>query len=131
MRTALVIVSLFGLLFVTACGGSVRTLVYDAQNKQVGEIEIESDTEASILDAQGRAVGRVRGALVRNAQGARAGTITVKDTAVVIVNEEEDEIGSLENGTDCYGKTQTKLGRISAVMEPETAGAACLLLFLR
>jgi hypothetical protein len=50
MRTpvTLLIVSLFGILFVTGCGGSVRTPVLNAQGKQVGEIDIQGQSVATI-----------------------------------------------------------------------------------
>ena len=129
MRYAIVILSLFGIMFVTGCS-SIKTYVYDATGKQRGEIQIENNDNAVILGANGETAGRVRGGLVRTSDGKKAGTIETREEHVVIVDAEANEIGSLENETDCYGQTQTLLGRVSARIDTEAAAAACLLLFL-
>lgn len=127
---ALLIVCLFGLLFVTACGGNERTPVYDAKGKQIGAIEIQDTSVATIFDAAGAEAGAVRGTVVRNTKGGKAGSIQSKDGHVVLTDGKGQDIGSIENGTDCYGKSQAKLGSVQVENDVNIAGAACLLLLL-
>ena len=127
---ALLIISLFGLLFLTSCGGKINTVVYRTDGMKVGEIQFEDDENSVILGNDNQPRGRIRGSLVRNDTGGKAGTIEERDGHIVIVDTNGADIGSLENDVDCYGKGQEKLGSISAKIDTEAAGAACLLLLL-
>ncbi len=132
MRTpvTLLIVSLFGILFVTGCGGSVRTPVLNAQGKQVGEIDIQGQSVATIYLKGDDIAGKVRGNVVRNATGGKVGTIEQKDGLTLLTDAKGQDVGSIENGTDCYGKSPEKLGSVSIEDDVTIAGAACLLLLL-
>lgn len=127
----LIILSLFGILFLTSCSAQKNPVV-DASGKIVGEIQVEKTKTATILDAAGKTLGHVRGDLVRDASGKKAGSVTVKEGHTVITDASNNPIGSVEKQTDCYGKSQKMLGAVQMKdAEAEVAGAACLLLFLR
>lgn len=130
MRTTLILLSLFGLLVVTGCGGTVSTRVLDAKGRHVGTIRLESEHTAIITDEHGEVRGRVRGNLVRDAGSKKLGTIEQRDEHIVVIDANDDEVGSVEQEINCYGKSQALLGRISAKIDPEAAGAACLILLI-
>jgi hypothetical protein len=127
----LLVLSCFGLLFLSGCGKEVKTYVYDEKGNKLGEIQFENDDNATIVDTHGEVAGRVRGALVRNASGKKIGTVEQKDGSVMFLDAEGNAMGSLEDGSDCYGKGPEKLGHINAEIDIEAAGAACMVLLLQ
>lgn len=129
MRT-LIILSLFGVLFLTGCGGTIQTGVLNSAGAKVGDITFHSDNQSTILDASGNAIGEVIGTNILGPGGQKLGSIEDRDGHIVIINANNQDVGSLENGTDCYGKTQEKLGTVSTAIDPEAAAAACYLLLL-
>ncbi len=130
MHRTLLILSLFGILFLTNCGGTPDIPVTDAEGRTVGHIRVDNKDNATILSVSNEERGRVRGNLVRDDSGGRAGTVQLRDVHVVLVDDKGGDIGSVEKGTDCYGKSQTLLGKIPAETDPEFGGAACMLLLL-
>ncbi len=129
-RVALLIVCLFGVLFVTSCGGKQRVSIVNAQGKTVGEIQVDSPDEGTILQPDGSERGRVRGTMVRDTKGARVGTVEQRSEHTVITDAKGSDAGTLEKGTDCYGKGKAKLGTVKGEVSVNMAGAACLLLLL-
>ncbi len=126
----LLILSCFGLLFLTNCGGTVQMPVSDATGRTVGNIQIEDENNATIVSINGEVRGKVRGLLVRGENGGRTGTLEMRDGHLVLLDADKNAIGSVENGTDCYGKSQTLLGKVPAETDTGAAGAACMLLLL-
>jgi hypothetical protein len=131
MKRFVVLLSLFGLLLLTACKKDEGVSVYNAENKKVGIVKVIDENNAQFLSANGDERGRLRGALVRDESGARRGTIVERDGHWVILDAKEDEIGTVEKGTDCYGKGKNVIGRVSEEIDHEAAGAACLLFLLK
>jgi hypothetical protein len=127
---SLLILSLFGVLFLTSCGGPEKIAVTDTGGRQVGEILLEDDDNATIASVNGETRGKVRGNLVRNDMGKRAGTIEKRDGVIVLVDAENSEVGSIEKGSECYGKSQTMLGSVKGEVDVDAVGAACMLLLL-
>lgn len=130
MRSVLLLLSCFGVLFLTACGGTAQISVSDATGRTVGFIQAEDENSATIISVNNEVRGKVRGALVRDDTGGRAGTLEMRDGHLVLLDADGNAIGTLENGTNCYGKSQTLLGTVPATTDNEAAGAACMLLLL-
>lgn len=132
MKRLVFLLPVFGLLLLTAaCTKNEGISVYNAENRKVGVIEVTDENNARFLSGNGDERGRLRGNLVRDESGARKGTVVERDGHWVILNATEDDVGTLENGTDCYGKGRDVIGRISEATDEEAAGAACLLFFLK
>ncbi len=129
MRRLLTIFAFLGLLFLVSCGGKT-VKVLRANGQAMGTIRVDSQDTFTILDSAGHARAHNRGDAIRDANGKRIGTATVQDTHIILADENQNDIGTLENGADCYGKTQDKLGKIVGQIDPQAAGAACLVLLL-
>ena len=130
MRYARLMSCLYVSILLASCGGSAVS-VYNTEGKKIGSIRIVDDHNATIVSTYGEERGKVRGSLVRDDAGKRRGSIVERSRTIVIQNTDDDDVGTLVNGTDCYGKGQDIVGRISMVVRPEAAGAACLLFFLK
>jgi hypothetical protein len=130
MRATLLILSLFGLLFVTACGGTVSNAVYNQEGKKVGDIQFENENSATILDQYGEAVGKVRGNIIRDAGSKKLGTVELRDGKVIIIDAEDNEVGTVNNDTECYGQSSELRGTIGTKLDAEAAAAACLILLI-
>ena len=126
----LLIVSLFGLLFVTSCGGKVNMDVTDAEGHRVGEVQVTGEQSVTILDARGGTRGKVEKNIITDDTGTAVGSVEERDGHMLILDEKGNGIGSIEKDTECYGKTQELLGKVSANVSVNAVGGACLLIFL-
>ncbi len=131
MHRFVLILSVLGVLILTSCGKPADITVENSNGKTVGSIELQGTHTATILNVRGEVRGKVRGSVVRDDTGKNMGTITEKDGNTVILDSDENPLGTLEKGTDCYGKGQDKLGSISTETDSFAAAAACLLFFLQ
>ncbi len=131
MSRVVLVLSLFGLLLLTACG-AVNVYVYNDNDRRIGEIVLLDEKTATLLNSYGDERAKVRGNIVRDDQGKRIGTVILKDDGTVLLqNGDGEEVGSLDDGTECYGKGNAMIGRLSADVGPEVGGAACLVFFLQ
>jgi sporulation protein YlmC with PRC-barrel domain len=130
MRFSLLLLSLFGILFLTACG-SVHVYMYRADGMKMGEIQFESDDLSSILGKDGKIIGSVKGNDIIGSDGTKVGSVKKENDHVIILDSKDMETGSVEKGTECYGKTQRLLGRINVEIDTDAVAGACLLLLLR
>jgi sporulation protein YlmC with PRC-barrel domain len=128
MSRFLILLSVFGLLLLTSCRSALE--IRNSTGKAVGRIEIQGST-ATVFNVHGDALGKVRGTIIRDASGKHAGTVVKGDDHIVIQDAADNAVGSIENGTDCYGKGQEKLGGVNGEVDASVAAAACLLFFLR
>ena len=129
MRIILLILSFFGILFITSCSPQKNPAVYNQRGIQVGEIQIENEKEATIIDIYNQVRGRIRGAVVRDESGGRVGEVTIEGNKAIITDTMARQIGSYENGT-CYGPNDAPLGRVSSINDSKAASAGCLLLLI-
>lgn len=130
MHRLILLLSLLGILFIAGCGG-VRVSVYNAEDRRIGEIILTDEHNATFLNSYGEERGKMRGSAIRDDQGRKVGSVVERDGHVMLVSDSGEDVGTLEDGTDCYGKGDDKLGSVSADVGVETAGAACLLFFLQ
>ena len=130
MRRFLLLFSVAGLVLLTACATGALA-VHNGAGKVVGSISVQGTRAAAFLGSQGNIRGRVRGNVVRDDAGKNLGTIEEQGGHTVILDPKENALGTLEHGTDCYGKGQEKLGSVTAEAEASVAAAACLVFFLR
>ncbi len=129
MRSSPAIVSLTALLTLVSCGGGA-VKVFNAAGQLAGTIRIDSADTFTVIDRYGQTQGHVRGGAVRDENGKRVATMTAKDDRMILADTNQNDIGTLERGTDCFGKTQQKLGHVEGQVDPQAAGAACILLLL-
>jgi|GEM_PF-2081629 len=131
MKRALFLLFLLPLPLLGACDGKDAGAVYAAKGREVGEVRSESDKEATVIDIYGQVRGHIRGGLVRNDSGGRAGTVVVTDGSVSIRDPNGKEIGQLKDGSGCVGPSGTQLGTVRGTKDPEAAAGACLLLLIQ
>lgn len=131
MHRFVLILSVLGLLILTSCGGTGAITVENSNGKVIGEIQVQAAQTATILNTHGDVRGKVRGTVIRDDSGKHVGTVVEQDGHVVIEDGNDNPVGTLENGIECYGKGKEVLGRITAEVDASTAAAACLLFFLQ
>lgn len=129
MHRFVLILTVLGLLILTSCSAGAVT-VENSTGRTIGSIDVEGTT-ATILSARGEVRGKVRGTVIRDASGKHVGTVDERDGHTVILDPEGSPLGTLENGTDCFGKGKEVLGSISTQVDASAAAAACLLFFLQ
>lgn len=112
-------------------GGCSQTdvRVFNRLGNSVGTVHVKDSENASVLVASGDTVGFIRGKIVRDKQNMRVGSIR-KNSTTLILNRAGDIVGSLESGRECYAKDGEHLGTLTATIDNEAAGGACLLLLL-
>ena len=130
MRRAFLLLSLLSLLPLAACGGNAIE-VKNNNGKVIGVIEMQGTKSATITNGHGEVRGKVRGAIIRDSSGKHIGTIADRDGHTVILDGKDNPVGSLDHSTDCYGKSQEKLGTVAPDTDSSAAAAACLVFFLQ
>lgn len=132
MRRFILPLSVFGLLLLTACGKGAGFEITNSNGKVVGTISVQGPKSATFLSISGSERGKVRGNIVRDDAGKNLGTIVEGENGRMMLQDgKEDALGNLDNGTDCYGKGQDKLGTISQGVDTSVAAGACLVFFLQ
>ena len=121
--------SVLGLLLLTACGGNALE-VRNSNDRIVGTIDVQGTKTATILNTHGDVLGKVRGNIIRDDAGKKAGSITEQNGGIVILDAKDDAAGSIE-GANCYGKGKEKLGSVSGETDAYVVAAACLVFFLQ
>ena len=132
MHRFLIVLSVLGLLLVSACGAGPGITIENSNGRRIGEIRIEG-TQAILLNSVGEERGRVRGTVIRDSDGKRAGSLGEQDGNLVLLDASDNPVGSLEEGSQCYGKGQDMLGKVVSPepVDSHVAAAACLLFFLQ
>lgn len=130
MQRLVIVLSVLGLLLVSACSAGPAITIENSNGRRIGEIRIEG-TQAILLNSVGEERGRVRGTMIRDADGKRAGSLAEQEGNLVILDINDSPVGSLEEGVECYGKGQDMLGKVTAPVDSHVAAAACLLFFLQ
>ena len=126
------ILSVSAVIVLVSCGGKTSgTEVRSSNGKTVGQIEVTGSKTGTIENTKGDERGKVRGTMVRDADGKHIGTVNEKEGHVVILNANDNPVGSLEKGTDCYGKGKDMVGQVSAGIDSSVAAGACLIFFLQ
>ncbi len=129
MRRSIILVSSLGFFLLASCSSTLD--VRNSNGKVVGQIQVQAAQTATIVNTRGDVRGKVRGTVVRDDSGKHVGTIVEKDGHTVIMDASDNAIGSLSNGTDCYGKGQDVVGHVSEGVDSTVAAGACLLFFLQ
>ncbi len=123
----LIFLSLFGLLFLTGCGAE-PVGVFDAQGSQVGSMEIHG--EEAVIRKGETTVGKVESGTILGADGRKMGSVMLSGSHVLIADATGAPVGSVEQETNCFGKTSAMLGHIGGKVEAEVAAGGCYLLLL-
>ncbi len=118
-------------LTLVSCGSAVKSEIFNSAGRKVGTVVLDGAHEAHFVSAQEEDRGKVRGNVVRDAGGKKLGTISQRDGKTFITGPDGNDIGTLEEGNTCYGKSTEKLGTITAVEDPLIAAAGCLAFFIR
>lgn len=126
---ALLVISIFGLLFLTACD-STRTKVFNNLGNTVGQVKVQDSDNARIERLDGTDIGKVTDTIVRNEDDERIGRIVSDTVEATIFNRNGTMVGSLKDVTDCYDDNGRQIGKLAAAIDPEAAAGACLLLLL-
>lgn len=130
MHRFLLVLTVLGVLILSSCAGNAIE-IRNSINRIVGTIDVQGTKNATILSTHGEVRGKVRGTVIRNDAGKNVGTVAERDGNTVILDLDGGALGSIENGTECYGKGQEKLGSVSGEADVEVVAAACLLFFLQ
>lgn len=131
MRRFLLLLSAFGLLVLTACNADEGLVIKNSSGKTVGTMQVQGTRTATFLNMNGDERGKVRGNIVRDDGGKNVGNIVERDGNVVLQDTDDNPLGSVENGTDCYGKSREKLGTVGGEVDSYIAAGACLIFFLQ
>lgn len=131
MHRFILILSVLGLLILTSCAGPGGITVENSNGKAIGEIQLQGAQTATIINTRGDVRGKVRGTVIRDDSGKHVGTVVEQNGHVVIEDGNDNPVGTLANGIECYGKGKEVLGRITAKVDSSAAAAACLLFFLQ
>ena len=131
MHRFLLVFSVLGLLLLGSCMQSRTVMIENSNGRRVGDIQIQGTQTATILSTYGEERGRIRGNVVRNTDGKRLGSFVERDGYMMILDASENPVGSLEDGTNCYGKGKEILGKISETVDSGVAAGACLVMFLQ
>lgn len=119
-----------GLLLIASCGGS-SIQIRNSSDRIIGNIDMQGEKSATMINTHGDVRGRVRGNVVRDDAGKNLGSIEEKDGTILILDPKGNPMGTLGDGTDCYGKGQEKLGSVSGEVDVFVAAGACLVFFLQ
>ena len=130
MHRFLLLLSVLSVLVLVSCKGSAAITVQNSTGRTVGSIDVQG-TQATILNTHGDVRGKVRGTIIRDDAGKHIGTVTEGNGRTMIVDTNGNPLGTLEKGTECYGKGQDMLGQITAQVDSSAAAAACLIFFLQ
>lgn len=125
----LLILCLFGILFLTGCRGP-GTPVFNREGNVSGSVSVENPASATVYDKGGLNVGHVQGTLVSDRNGTRRGTVLANGTTE-IYDRAGRSMGTIRGGVNCFDHSGRHVGRLSADIDDEAAGGACLLLLLR
>jgi hypothetical protein len=126
MKRFLIFLSLFGLLFLTNCGKKQVVHVFDDKGSDVGSLEIDGD--AAVAERGGKKVGKVESGTILAPDGKPMGKVMIEGEKVLIADATGNAVGSLEAGTNCFGKTPTMVGKISETLPSDLAAGGCYLL---
>lgn len=114
-------------LALTACSTSSGTTVRDRQGVDVGNVVVESADRATVYNRAGSRVGNVNEDRIFDRSGTRVGRVTEDDR---IFDRSDTRVGEVRDETKCVDRNGTQVGRLSADIDDEAAGGACLLLVL-
>lgn len=131
MKLKLLSLPCLALLLLTSCKTEAASEIFNSAGRKVGSIVIDGPHEAHFVGSQEEERGKVRGNIIRDAGGKKLGSITEREGKVFIADGEGTDIGTLEDGFECYGKSQESLGEVKGVTDTGIAAAACLTFFLQ
>lgn len=117
-------------LALAACTSGENNEVRNSNDRLVGTLEVSGPKTAMIMNTHGETLGKVRGTVIRDMDGKQIGTIVEADGHVEIQDINDQPLGTVVNGTDCYGKGQEKLGTIDSKGDAYVAAGACRIFFL-
>ncbi len=123
----LIFLSLFGLLFLTGCGKE-PVGVFDSKGSQVGSMDISG--ESAVIHKGETTVGTVESGTILGPDGKKMGSVVMKNDHVLIADITGAPVGSLEEETNCFGKTSAMLGHIGGKVEAQVAAGGCYLLLV-
>ena len=129
MQRFILVLSVLGVLLLASCATG-STDVINSNGKVIGTVSVQGLKSATFLNAHGDTRGKIRGNVVRDDSGRNLGTIEEPDGHVMMMDGHGSAVGSLNNGKDCYGKGQAKLGTVRGTVSTNVVGAACLVLLL-
>lgn len=128
MRSALLLLSIFGLLFLTGCGKDPTITVSDATGHQVGTVEVNGQNGVVLRGT--KTIGSIQSGTILGQDGKRVGSVIQHDKKVLIADGSGRPVGSLEAETKCFGKTSSAIGSINGEVPSSVGAGACYLLLL-
>ncbi len=128
MKRLLLCLSLLGLLFLTNCGKKQVVHVFDAQGDDAGSVEVQG--KDGLVERSGKPIGRIESGTFLGADGKVMGKVVLENDKVLIADATGNAVGSLEAGTNCFGKAAAMVGKLGDTLPPELAAGACYLVLL-